>query len=252
MEKDTIWTKNFIKILTANALVMMGMQMINTLVVPYALWLGTAATLAGIISGAAFAFSLIARPFTGVLANLRDRKRLYLLAGAVMLASAAGLIVSPSYWLILLFRITMGVGYSLSTTCSMVISANAIPEHRIGKGLGFFGISSTVGQMIGPGIGLFVAGHAGYRAAFGLMTGIFAAVILLGLALPAFPGKEEPFRLGSISPRKLIARESLTPASIGLLFSILNSSLSAFMAVYAEENGLHMAGDRQQHILCGH
>ena len=54
---DSIWSRYFIQIMLANALAQLSVQMLNTTVVPYALWLGTAASLAGIISGLTFFFA---------------------------------------------------------------------------------------------------------------------------------------------------------------------------------------------------
>lgn len=45
-----------------------------------------------------------------------------------------------------------------------------------------------------------------------------------------------------LRPGNLIAKESLLPSTVGLLFSILNSCLGAFLALYATTLGLSGAG----------
>lgn len=240
---DSIWSRYFIQIMLANALAQLSVQMLNTTVVPYALWLGTAASLAGIISGLTFFCALLSRPISGLCTNNTDKRRLLLFAILLLLLSSAGLALAPSLPVILLMRAVQGVGYAFTTTLCMAIVADLLPENQIGKGLGYFGLSQCIAQMAGPALGLRLSALIGYHPTYLVATAIFAVSILCACALPPLPPKcRVHFSLAMLSPGNLIAKESLLPATIGLLFSILNSCLSAFLAVYASMRGIPGAG----------
>ena len=241
--QNSIWSRYFIQIMLANALAQLAVQMLNTTVVPYALWLGTAASMAGMISGLTFFCSLLSRPLSGLCSNQTDKRRLLLFALFLLLLSSAGLALAPSLPLILLMRAVQGVGYAFTTTLCMAIVADLLPEDRIGKGLGYFGLSQCIAQMAGPALGLRLADLLGYHPAYLTATAIFAVSMLCACALPPLPPPRKlPFSPAMLSPGNLIAKESLLPAAVGLLFSILNSCLSAFLAVYASMRAIPGAG----------
>lgn len=238
-----IWSRYFIQIMLANALAYLGMQMINTTVVPYAIWLGTAASLAGILSGVSFICALLARPVSGLCTNHMDKRRLLLVSIVLVLLGSVGLSCTTALPLILFTRALQGVGYAFVSTLCMAIVADFLPPDRIGKGIGYFGLSICIAQMAGPALGLWLTAQIGYPAAY-LVTSVFFVVgFLCAYFLPPMPAETKlPFNLPLLSPGNLIATESLLPATVGLLFSILNSCLSAFLAVYASSKGIDSAG----------
>jgi predicted MFS family arabinose efflux permease len=238
-----IWSRYFIQIMMTNVAAQLSVQMLNTTIVPYAMWLGTAASFAGVISGVNFMCSLVSRPFSGLLTNLLDKRRLLLGAILIFLVSSAALAAFSSLAAVLVFRAFQGVGYAFITTLCMAIVADLLPPERIGQGIGYFGLSQCVAQMAGPAIGLRVSALFGYHAAYVLVTALFALALVCAMFLPPIPAKMKTgFDRSLLAPKNLIARESLLPTTVGLLFSILNSCLSAFLSVYAASRGYTGAG----------
>lgn len=233
----------FLQIMLTNALAQMAVQMLNTTIVPHAVDMGYAASLAGILSGAAFVCALILRPFSGLCTNGLDKRRLLMFALLLLLLSSLGLTLFSAYPLMLLTRALQGAGYAFVTTLCMAIVADLLPADHLGQGMGYFGLSQCIAQMAGPGAGLWLTSHLNYHAAYAVVSLLVLSALLCGRFLPALPpAKTFVFQRSMLLPGNLIAKESLLPSTVGLLFSILNSCLGAFLALYATTLGLSGAG----------
>ena len=65
VKKVSIWNKNFICVLLANAGLAMSHNVVNPLVSSYATLLGAAPTVMGVLTGMFFGVALAMRPFAG-------------------------------------------------------------------------------------------------------------------------------------------------------------------------------------------
>lgn len=170
----------FLQIMLTNALAQMAVQMLNTTIVPHAVDLGYAASLAGILSGAAFVCALLLRPFSGLCTNGLDKQKLLTFALLLLLLSGLGLTLFSAYPLLLLTRALQGAGYAFVTTLCMAIVADLLPPDHIGQGMGYFGLSQCIAQMAGPGAGLWLTSHLDYHAAYAMVSLLVVAALVCG------------------------------------------------------------------------
>lgn len=95
--------------------------------------------------------AVLIRPFAGYYLIDNQRKSL------AIYASAALMIITILYpflniiWLLLLLRLLRlfhGAAWGVSTTANSTIVVDLIPKTRLGEGMGYFSISTTVGAII--------------------------------------------------------------------------------------------------------
>ena len=78
-----------------------------------------------------------------------------------------------------MLRFVQGIGSAAIPTASGTLIANITPFPRRGEGLGYFGITSSLGQAIGPAIGAFILNQYSYQAVF--LLSAFTALYSLAL-----------------------------------------------------------------------
>lgn len=235
--------RKFVLICLINVLSWVSLYMLNTTIVPYAMSLGMQAGIAGVVSAAYFIASLVSRPFSGMLGDRYSRKGQFLLASVLLTAVGVGLIFAYNPVVLIALRIIQGIGYGIATTTTMALAADTLPDNQISAGIGYFGLTTVIGQMAGPAVALFVKKHYGFAFIFIISLALRIAAFVLILLIPdaqrRVQGLERRPKF-QFSLWQIIERRSLLPAGVGMLFSILNSALTAFLVTHADIN--HIAG----------
>jgi MFS family permease len=236
--------RNFLLICLLNIVSWLSLYMLNTTIVPYAKTLGAATSVAGIVSGLYFVASFGTRPFSGVLGDRFSRKKLFLFSSVLLAVAGLGLIFVKHIWLLLVLRALQGVGYSITTTIAMALAADTLPADQIGAGIGYFGLTTVIGQMAGPAMALAIQERWGYPVMLAVSLLLRLAALALTFTLPENAAR--PRLRASGRPRlslwSIVERRSLLPAGVGMLFSTLNSAISAFLVVHAEAYQIPGAG----------
>lgn len=133
---------------------------------------------------------------------------------------------------VIAFRLLQGVGKAFTATCCLVMATDALPQSRLGQGIGIFSLAQAMCQAIGPTLGKFIQGTFTFQATF-LMAAFFmiaGAVCVLNIRMDYVKTKQFKLSLNS-----LVAKEAAIPAvtlfTLLLCFSLINS----FLYIYAEE-----------------
>jgi DHA1 family multidrug resistance protein-like MFS transporter len=128
-----------------------------------------------IMSGAAFGSIL----FAARMGQLVDRIGAWKVIQYCLLATAVVLIpqaLISQWWQLLLLRFVMGMTLVGLLPAAAKLIRSTVPEHSLGKVLGYSQSSRYAGQVIGPLAGGFIGGHFGMRSVFILTS----AVLLCG------------------------------------------------------------------------
>lgn len=104
-------------------------------------------------------------PTIGRLADMYGRKKLYVSGFALFTLASLLCALSNTGTQLLIFRLVQGVGGALMVANSTAIVADAFPKQELGKALGINLMFISIGSVIGPVLGGFLA-SIGWRSIF--------------------------------------------------------------------------------------
>ena len=128
----------------------------------------------------------------GRIADLLGRKRVYWLVAAIMVVGALGSALSPSFWVLIVFRFVLGFGVGGDYPVSAVLMSEYANRRDRGKLVGMVFSTQALGLIVGPLIALLLLGAGvsdglAWRIMLGLGAIPAAAVVYLRRKMPESP-----------------------------------------------------------------
>jgi MFS family permease len=184
--------------------------------------------------------AMILRPPAGWLIDTRGTRPILVAGMAVFLLASLGYLVTTGVQTILALRLFHGIGMGLFPTAATVVIAELAPASRRGEAMGWFGITNSLGLILGPVLGPAIATRLGFPQLFLLSAGIAAA----GLAcIYGVPAGEPPVRRSRLPrPGDLFSRAAVLPSLILLLLYVPYGSVLAFIPLVSANRGLANPG----------
>lgn len=236
MTKNTIWNRNYTLVFIVNILNAFSFHILTPTIPKYVVATGSGVETAGFAATAFTVTAIITRPFAGYYVN-RKRKNILLSAAlAIISLSVLGYAFSDGITAIMLFRLLHGVGWGMVTTISSTVAVAALPADKLGRGIGLFGIASSIASVFAPNLGLQLIESVGYFAMFMIsftlaMTGCLLSFLINENTLQKAKAKQEEVKIID----RFFARDALIPAITILCVGLGMASISNFIVLYAEE-----------------
>ena len=128
----------------------------------------------------------------GRIADLLGRKRVYWLVAAIMVVGALGSALSPSFWVLIVFRFVLGFGVGGGYPVSAVLMSEYANRRDRGKLVGMVFSTQALGLIVGPLVALLLLGAGvsdglAWRLMLGLGAIPAAAVVYLRRKMPESP-----------------------------------------------------------------
>ncbi|MEM9804796.1 MAG: MFS transporter [Cyanobacteria bacterium P01_D01_bin.56] len=200
--------------------------------------LGAPVWTVGVIEGLAESIASLFKLYSGWLSDRVGERKPFAVAGYGLGAlSKLGLALAGGWGMVLGARLLDRFGKGLrAAPRDVLIAENCAPEQR-GQAFGLHHSLETVGEVLGPLLGLFLLGQMGYRGVFAVafipaLLGVF--VLLKWVREPRHntkPRSRPQFTLKGLSP---VYRQFLLVVG---LFSLGNSS-DAFLLLRSQDLGL--------------
>lgn len=243
MENTRLWTKNFIAIVMTNALLFGGFHILLPTLPLYAAAHGATGSQIGIITGI-FGFSAIfIRFFTDFGQEKFGKKKCLYLGLLISVLCTVGYNFFYSVNEMIAIRLFHGFGFGLTTTFAAAIAADIIPRSRMGEGIGYFGLGSTLAMALAPAAGLWLMNGSGSASMFAVAAIASALAFLTTSASKpsavAVP-KEAKAKL-SLRDR-LLERGTAIPALLTVLFGMSYGSVNTFVSMMANQAHIENAG----------
>ncbi|MDQ3443331.1 MAG: MFS transporter [Chloroflexota bacterium] len=180
----------------------------------------------------------ITAPIWGIMADRYGRKPMLLRAqfAAFITIGLMGLATEP--WHLLGLRMVEGM-FTGTVTAATALVATSMPRERLGFGLGLIQTAVFSGSALGPLVGGILADQAGYRATFGIASGMMLSggLVTLFLVKENFTPQSKSARVkaGGTSWRIL-----LMPVLLGLTLVVISvrfasSAVQPIMPLFVEE-----------------
>ena len=151
---------------------------------------GRLALLNSVMLAAAFLGALV----FGRFADVAGRKRAYWMVAAIMIVGALGSALSPSFWMLIVFRFVLGFGVGGDYPVSAVMISEYANRKDRGKLVGMVFGTQALGLIVGPLVALALLGGGAsddvtWRVLLGLGAVPAAAVLYLRLLMPESPAR---------------------------------------------------------------
>ncbi|WP_415817258.1 MFS transporter [Mesobacillus thioparans] len=228
--------------MVGNLFVFMSFQMLIPTLPPYIKSIGANGTEIGLVTALFSIGAVLSRPFIGFMLEYKHRRPLVLI-GAVMLLLITFLYpLSQVVIIFLAFRLLHGLAWGWSTTVNGTAAVDVIPNSRLGEGMGYYGLSITIGMIIAPSLGIFLFQVTSFEnlvyvsGALGVI-----ALVLLGTVhyqTPELVMKTNKEDLKFSYLGSLIEKSGWFPAMLTLLINLGYGTIVTFIVIFGEERGI--------------
>ncbi len=243
MSKEKLWTKNYTCFCVTNMITSFSFYMIVTVLISFLTGssVGVTSAVAGVVSGLFSITSLVCRPFCGALADQFSKFKLMRIAILMMAAGCFAYTISNQIAVIVIARIVHGVGFAVSSTAIMALTAEYIPCSRMGEGIGYIGLANVISSAAAPGFGIYVADIFGLQGVF-YVAGILCIMAAVLFFLLKDEKKSKTAVIRKLGLGELIAVSALRYTLVGGILSFTNGVISTYLLTYSKLLGISNIG----------
>ncbi|WP_345241759.1 MFS transporter [Pontibacillus salipaludis] len=241
-QPEKLWNSSFIFLILANWFTFMSFQMLIPTLPPYMEELGGSKFQVGLVTTLFSIGAILSRPFIGHLLQTQSRKRLVLFGSVSLLIITLLYSFTTAVLIFLAFRFIHGLAWGWSSTTNGTAAVDLVPKKRIGEGMGYFGLSVTIGMIIAPSLGIYLYQN------FSFSVLIYTSVSLGTIAFVLFtltkfrtPDniknktlKDERFTFWG----SMIEKRSWYPAMISFFNTFGYGSIVTFIVIFGQEQGI--------------
>lgn len=226
---ERLWTRNFVRMTLANLLLFTSFYFLIPTLPLFVTELGGSPSQVGIVIGLFTLSAVVIRPFVGGLLDQIGR-RPFVVYGLLLFA----LTMILYDWIaaipiLILLRIFHGVSWAASTTAIGTAVTDIIPPKRRGEGMGWFGLSMTVGMALGPMLGLWVLDTTSFDTLFLVTTALGLGAFVLALLT------KMPFERQGAKGKIVLFERSVLPMMILTFFlAVTYGGITSFLPLFAE------------------
>jgi MFS family permease len=229
-----IWTRSFVLLFFSNLLMALAFYFLIAVLPMYIQQvLKAEKSEIGIALSMYTIAALLIRPFFGMALDRKGRKLIYLISLLVFALMFNLYIVATTMVAMMFFRFLHGLAWGVTSISGSTVVVDIIPPEKRGEGIGYFGISMTLGMALGPFLGMTLLDHVGYDGVFviGGLLAILSFVLAWLVRYPTYIPKPK----NDVSFIKQLFEVSSLPASLTLLFLMTTyGSVIGFINLFAE------------------
>ncbi|MDI2588689.1 MFS transporter [Psychrobacillus sp. NEAU-3TGS] len=237
MKKQKIFNESFLFLFISNFLVFIGFEMLLPILPAYLLSIDASPVQVGLMTTLFTLGAVLIRPFVGYYLIDNQRKSLAIVASIALMIITLLYPILNIIWLLLLLRLFHGVAWGVSTTANSTIVVDLIPKSRLGEGIGYFSISTTVGAIIAPSIGILIYDSFSFNILIWSSVVLsLLAVIVLSFVYSPTPDKQErqPFKyIGAI-----FEKDAWFPALLTVITTLGFGAIITFLVLFGKQKGL--------------
>lgn len=209
---------------------------------PHMLAIGGTDVAVGLVTTLFSLAAVLIRPFIGFLLKSQTRKTLVIIGSVALLLVTVMYPLTQIVFVFLLLRFVHGLAWGWSTTSNGTAAVDLVPRSRIGEGMGYFGLSVTLGMIIAPSLGIYIFQQHNFDMLI-LLSAVLGLIALVLFAMIKFPSSahrdKQRLTFKSFSFfGSLIDRQSAYPALITFITTFGYGSIVTFIVIFAQEKAL--------------
>ena len=176
--KAKLWTNQYLIIILLSLVMFASFYMITAGFPIFVSTISDNPAIAGIMTTTLMVASLITRFFASVIIQKVNMKLLLIISLIYFLGTIALTFVNTSIGFLIAIRALQGIGFSMLTILVFTMSSNIVPKSRLGEGIVFFAMSTSVGTTLGPLIAISYLANYSFRSMMMITLGLMAFSLL--------------------------------------------------------------------------
>ena len=172
--KAKLWTNQYVIIILLSLVMFASFYMITAGFPIFVSTISDNPTIAGIMTTTLMVASLITRFFASVIIQKVNMKLLLIISLIYFLGTIGLTFVNTSIGFLIAIRALQGIGFSMLTILVFTMSSNIVPKSRLGEGIVFFAMSTSVGTTMGPLIAISYLANYSFRSMMMITLGLMA------------------------------------------------------------------------------
>ncbi|MGG0717301.1 MFS transporter [Robertmurraya massiliosenegalensis] len=237
-ETSKLWTGRYITILVMAFLFFLAIQILTAGFPAYITDLKNNPTQGGMMTTVFMLSAIMTRPLIGYFmhkVNLMVLNMAALVLVAVSIGTSYG---HDSIVLLLCMRVLHGIGFGILSTVLATMATNIIPTKKLGEGIGYYGMATSVGTSIAPMIALSLLQLTSYNFMIVLTVVLTVATLVISFFVKT-PQKSTLSQKKKISFKKSIFdKDAFLPCSLTIFFTISLGGVISFMGELGKEADL--------------
>ena len=173
-EKVKLWTNQYLIIILLSLVMFASFYMITAGFPIFVSTISDNPAIAGIMTTTLMLASLITRFFASVIIQKVNMKLLLIISLLYFLGTIGLTFVNDSIGFLIFIRALQGIGFSMLTILVFTISSNIVPKSRLGEGIVFFAMSTSVGTTMGPLIAISYLANYSFRSMMMITLGLMS------------------------------------------------------------------------------
>lgn len=240
--KPRLWSKPFFLIILITFLFFLSLHMLNASFPVYITQLTHKPALGGTMTTAFMLASIFTRPLVSIFLPRIKIKKTICITLLFIIVSIALSYGNSSYSFIILLRIFEGIGFGIITTLLATLATTTVPTSRLGEGVGYFGMATSLGASFAPFAGLAVLHAFNFN-----MVLTLSLIIILIIAACSFYVKNLEINHTGEKPSKnnnssivyyIFDKKALFPSILVFLLCVTFTGVFNFIDGLGEETGL--------------
>ncbi|WP_438347528.1 MFS transporter [Paenibacillus sp. FA6] len=177
-EKVKLWTNQYLIIILLSLVMFSSFYMITAGFPIFVSTISDNPAIAGIMTTTLMLASLITRFFASIIIQKVNMKLLLIISLLYFLGTIGLTFVNDSIVFLIFIRALQGIGFCMLTSLVFTISSNIVPKSRLGEGIVFFAMSTSVGTTLGPLIAISYLANYSFRSMMMLTLGLMFIAFL--------------------------------------------------------------------------
>ena len=171
-EKAKLWTNQYLVIILLSLVMFASFYMITAGFPIFVATISDNPAIAGIMTSTLMTASLITRFFASVIIQKVNMKLLLIISLLYFCGTIALTFVNESVGFLIFIRALQGIGFCMLTNLVFTISSSIVPKSRLGEGIVYFAMSTSVGTTLGPLIAISYLAKYSFRSMMMLTLGL--------------------------------------------------------------------------------
>ena len=234
MYSNKIFNKSFVLLFLSNFAVFIGFEMLLPVMPAYLSTMHASTIEIGLVTSLFTIGSIFIRPWVGHLLLTRNKKYIAIAITLGLLGVTLLYPVLSVIWMLLVLRFFHGIFWGASTTVNNTMAVDYLPKHKLGEGIGYFSISTTVGAIIAQSLGIFIYDQFNFSVVIitaGILNAVACFCLLPTEKVQLQHNKGVKFQYW----KSIFLKDIMFQSVLAILTTVSFGAIVTFLLIYGEE-----------------